>query len=114
MSRILKCIQYNQLKFQCVVVVFTSVRNGLTKRDKWSTHCNKVIVGRLHRVELIRHRNIVGLTKSICQICLLSIYPVDNSVRNKILNKNQFQIFMYFFDPPENAGKEKIYFNYDL
>src|SRR6218665_2226246 len=46
MSYINKCIQYNQLTFQCVVVVFTSVRNGLTKRDKshraWSTHCNKV------------------------------------------------------------------------
>ena len=42
MSCIIKCMQYNQLKFQCLVVVFTSVQNGLTKRDKsrgaWSTN----------------------------------------------------------------------------
>src|SRR6218665_1290461 len=66
MSCINKCIQYNQTTFQCVVVVFTSVRNGMTKGDKsrraWSTHCNKVSVGRLCRVELIRHSNI----KFIC------------------------------------------------
>ena len=38
-------------------------------------------------IGLIRHKNIVGLTKSIFQICLLSIFQVDNSVRNRILNK---------------------------
>jgi len=109
MSCIIKCIQYNQLKFQCVVVVITSVRNGLTKRDKsgraWSTHCNKVIVGRLHRVELTRHKNIV--TESIYHICLLSIFQVDNSVY-WILNKTDFLIFMYFFDPLEKRRSTLI------